>query len=178
LFFGYLTKYKGIELLIESFRSVSDNGLLLVVAGGEPDHATRESDHGMYINSLKAAAKTISQDIMFTGFLRETEFADYFCAADLVVFPYPEMHAASGPFCLALSYRRPFLVSRPFGSFYGIPEELTFEYNSLSLAARIRQLRTTQELRSLALRWGKSFMEGRTWDCVARETIHAYRSVS
>lgn len=174
LFFGYLARYKGLRILTEAFGLIANGDYVLFIAGGAPPLLRDNHTYAQSLADLKERAESISKDIVFTGFVPEPAIPVYFSAADLAVFPYPEMHACSGPFCLALSYDCPFVASRAFGQFYGIPRQLTFEYSTESLARKVAGFFKSADDRATALRWIKSSRNGRLWSDVAQQTRDLY----
>jgi D-inositol-3-phosphate glycosyltransferase len=81
LFFGLIRKYKGLELLLNSFALLKDQKLCLIVAGEFYE------DKSKYISLAKDLG--ISDDVIFTDrFIPDKEVKYYFSAADLVVQPY------------------------------------------------------------------------------------------
>lgn len=176
LFFGYLAGYKGLEILIEAFRFLDKNHYILFVAGGEPHHLRNNSLYIKRITHLKQTAHKISNNIIFTGFVPEKRISLYFSATDLIIFPYTEMHACSGAFCLALSYKCPFLASKVFTDFCGLPPELSFEYNAKLLGCKIAEFFESEDLRMIAVKWIEKFRNKRLWSNVAKRTSEVYRS--
>lgn len=136
LFFGYITGYKGLELLIDAFGCLDDKKYFLFIAGGEHPRLKNDIAYQQYVKSLKEKARKISKNIAFTGFVPEEKISLYFSAADLVLFPYKIAMASSGPLNLTFSYKKPFFVSKIFGKSIGI-NKLTFDDNPMKLAKKI-----------------------------------------
>lgn len=174
LFFGYLAGYKGLDILIKAFQFLQKDQYVLFIAGGEPHHLADNPLYVKYLAHMKQTAQRISKHIIFTGFVPEEKIAVYFSAADLVIFPYPEMHAFSGPFCFVLSYKCPFLVSKAFANFCGSPPELSFEYNAKSLANKITEFFKSEDFGVRAVEWIEKFKYPRLWSNVARHTMEVY----
>lgn len=109
LFFGFIRKYKGLDLLIEAvgkLRSEIDN-LKLVVAGEFYD------DSNEYLQLIKQHGLE-NNIILRSDFIPSEEVKYYFCAADIVVQPY---HTAtqSGVTQIAYHFARPMLVTNVGG---------------------------------------------------------------
>lgn len=174
LFFGYLAGYKGLDVLIEAFKYLDSDTYALHLAGTLPYHFRNNSRYLEYINNLKRRASSISKNIVFTGFIPEEKIPSYYSSCDLVIFPYPEMHASSGPFSLAVSYGCPFLASKAFADFYSSPPELSFDCNAVSLSKKIDQYFQNDTMRIAALQWLKDYGNKHLWHDVAERTVELY----
>lgn len=112
LFFGYITGYKGLELLIDAFDFLKgDEDFVLFIAGGEHPRLRGKRRYREYLRELRERARRVSDRIIFTGFVPEDMIPVYFSAADLVIFPYKFKISASGPESLARSFKKPVIVS-------------------------------------------------------------------
>lgn len=115
LYFGFVTWYKGADWLISQVRDlrlkVQGKKIKLIIAGGEA-YSLKERRYyqRFYQEQVKQAEE--SKNIMLTGFVPERQIGKYFQAADLVVFPYRGIIGASGALTYALSYQKPFILSR------------------------------------------------------------------
>jgi glycosyltransferase involved in cell wall biosynthesis len=104
LFFGLLRPYKGIDVLLEAWRSISDAELWIV---GHPR---------MPLAPLQARAPN---GVRFVPrYISDPELAAFFRRADLVVLPYvrTERFDQSGVMATALAFGKPLLLS-DIGSF-------------------------------------------------------------
>lgn len=174
LFFGYITGYKNVELLMESANFLKTRNWVMVIAGGAHPRLSDDLDYRKYLFDLREKALAISKDrILFRGFIAEEEVPLYFSAADLVVFPYTTAISSSGPICLAVSYKRPFLVSDSFKQVVKI-EELIFKADPQELASKIEAFFKNQALRYKALKYTKQLGSERSWSSVAKKTISIY----
>ena len=177
LFWGYLAGYKGLEVLIEAFRLLAGSGYKLIIAGGEHKHLRWNRRYRRFIDDCIEKAGSISGEITFTGFVPEEKIPLYFCAADLVIFPYPEMHACSGPFSLALAYQCDFIVSQAFASFYGLPSEASFEYDAVSLSRAINKFFQSEEISHTLKSWRHKYTGIWHWDNAAECTLKLYKEI-
>lgn len=103
LFFGAVRAYKNVETLVEAFREVTRDDVLLYIVG-QPNSKTL----------TERIADLARQDARVTlkfEFARAEDVPTYLGAADLVVLPYREV-LNSGSAMLALSCNRPVLVPR------------------------------------------------------------------
>ena len=100
LLFGRLDTYKGIARLVEAFAALQENAQLLI-AGNVVGNA---------LEPLDRVSPMVRQRIVVrAGFVPDTEVADLFAAADVVVLPYERIFA-SGGLLLALSAGRPVIA--------------------------------------------------------------------
>jgi len=101
LYFGYIKPYKGVEELIEAFRSLQDDKAVLLIAGRPLNQAIEQN-----IESLAAADPRIRT---FLRYLPDDEIQDFFRATDIAVFPFRQTQT-SGSLMLALSFGCPIIA--------------------------------------------------------------------
>jgi glycosyltransferase involved in cell wall biosynthesis len=175
LFFGYLTGYKGIELLIEAFDHLDDKDAVLIIAGGEHPRLKEDESYRKYIASLKKKAIDTGRNIIFTGFVPEEKIAIYFSAADVVVCPYTVFMSSSGPLSLSLAYAKPFLVSESYKGVIEL-EELIFRNDPRDLAEKIDLIiNTKSSIKENALNYSMNMRKERLWNTIANKTYEVYR---
>ena len=82
LFFGYVRKYKGLDLLLRALgeERVQKLGVKLIIAG-------EFFDEQKYYDDLIVECGIQDDVILRTGFIPEEEVKYYFCAADMVTQP-------------------------------------------------------------------------------------------
>jgi glycosyltransferase involved in cell wall biosynthesis len=105
LFFGYVRKYKGLDILIEAFPkilSVNPNAKLLIV--GEFYDDPKESTELIKKHKLEEKVKVINQ------FVPNEEVAKYYQASDLVILPYRSA-TQSGILNVAYGFYKPVIVT-------------------------------------------------------------------
>ena len=114
LLFGFVAWYKGTDLLIHLVKKQLSNGhkkdFELVIAGGPNPNHLDKAYYRRYLRSIENECK--KNGFIFTGFVPEKQIPYYFQASDLVVLPYRTLMSASGPLSLALSFKKPFLLSK------------------------------------------------------------------
>jgi len=105
LFFGFIRKYKGLDLLLKAFADerFRDKKIKLIVAG------EYYSDKEMY---EKIIVENELQDrlIMVERFIQDAEVKNFFCASDLVVQPYKSA-TQSGVTQIAYHFNKPMIVT-------------------------------------------------------------------
>lgn len=109
LFFGFIRKYKGLDLLLEAMRhpAIRKAGIKLLVAGEFYEDAS------FYTDLIKEHDLT-SACVMHTDFIPNSEVATYFNAADVVVQPY-RTATQSGISQMAYHFEKPMIVTNVGG---------------------------------------------------------------
>lgn len=116
LFFGFIRKYKGLDLLLEAMADerIRKAGIELIVAGEHYDDAS-------VYDQIITQHKLQSSVHLFTDFIPNSEVRYYFSAADLVVQPYK--HATqSGITQIAYSFEKPMVVTNVGGLAEVVPD--------------------------------------------------------
>lgn len=176
-FFGYITGYKNVELLIESASFLKTPNWVMIIAGGPHPRLSSDPDYLSYVSNLHEKALAISKDqILFKGFISEEEIPLYFSAADLIVFPYKISMHSSGPLSLAASYEKPFLITDVFRGIVS-SSDVVFKNDSRELASKIDTFFEDAEFQRRVLRCSKEFKKGRLWSDVSEKTYELYRKV-
>jgi D-inositol-3-phosphate glycosyltransferase len=105
LFFGFVRKYKGLDLMLKAMGDsrIKAMGIKLIIAGEFYDDKTEYTD---LIADL-GIAKNI---IMKSDFIPANKVKDYFCAADMITQTY-RTATQSGVTQIAYSFDRPMLVT-------------------------------------------------------------------
>lgn len=114
--FGFLTWYKSSDWLIDIFSEFAQKhpgqkDFKLVLAGGESPTQKDSPHYQEFYKKLQNKAAEYPDTISIAGFVPEEEIQKHFEHADLVVLPYRVLMSSSGPLSLAISYRRPFILS-------------------------------------------------------------------
>jgi glycosyltransferase involved in cell wall biosynthesis len=109
LFFGFIRKYKGLDLLLEAMaeKSIKDAGIKLLVAGEFYE------DEKPYLDLIaeKGLEATV---ILHTRFIPDSEVRYYLCAGDFVIQSYRNA-TQSGVTPLAYYFERPMVVTNVGG---------------------------------------------------------------
>lgn len=138
LFFGFIRKYKGLDILFDAMKIVGSHTqtatIKLLVAGEFYD------DPKPYEEQAKEAGIT-DKLIMHTNFIKDSDVKYYLCAADVLVQPY--RHATqSGVTPLAYHFEIPMIVTNVGGLPAMVPDNkagLVAEPNAESLAKKIAE---------------------------------------
>ncbi len=134
LFFGFIRKYKGLDLLFEAMADerIKQSGIKLLVAG---EFYEDEKKYQEQIDTLGIR----NQLILRTGFIADDEVKNYLCAADAVIQPYRNA-TQSGVSPLAYHFKKPMIVTNVGGLPALVPHEkagLVTEPDSKSIADSI-----------------------------------------
>lgn len=134
LFFGFIRKYKGLDLLLQAMAlpEMKEQGIKLLVAGEFYEDAKPYQD---LINELGIAG----QLILRTDFIPDSEVRYYLCAADAVIQPYRNA-TQSGVTPLAYHFEKPMVVTNVGGLPSLVPHEkvgLVVEPEPAAIAAGI-----------------------------------------
>ncbi len=147
LFFGFIRKYKGLDILLDAMKMVKDKAALqklpaikLLVAGEFYEDAQP------YLQQIKDNG---IEDVVIlrTDFVPDNEVKYYLCAADVVVQPYRNA-TQSGVTPLAYHFDKPMIVTNVGGLTAMVPDGkagLVAEPDATSLTEKIMQFYETGE---------------------------------
>ena len=147
LFMGYLTGYKGIDLLIDGFSEyckLNKNAFLIIGAGKHP----KLKDDKNYLKEYKRLedkAKSLIPENQFRwiGFIDECDIINYYSACDIALAPYTIAMSSSGPLSLAIGYEKPFLASDVFDKI--LPIGTIFKKTSEDLSQKLKEFFENQD---------------------------------
>ena len=138
LFFGFIRKYKGLDILLEAMKILylkfKIQNLKLLIAG---EFYEDEKNYQELLNypSIK------DNLILHTNFIPDSEVKYYLCAADCVVQPYRSA-TQSGVTPLAYHFEKPMIVTNVGGLPSLVPDKkvgLIAEPNAESIAEKIAE---------------------------------------
>ncbi|MFP5042000.1 glycosyltransferase [Parasediminibacterium sp. JCM 36343] len=142
LFFGFIRKYKGLDLLLQAMQILKAHqqngqfkGCKLLVAGEYYE------DRKLYDDLIKELAIE-DQLILRTDFISDSEVRFYLSAADFVIQPYRNA-TQSGVTPLSYHFEKPMLVTNVGGLPALVPDGkvgLVAEPNPEAIAAKIEEL--------------------------------------
>jgi glycosyltransferase involved in cell wall biosynthesis len=170
LFFGLLRPYKGIDTLLEAFRSLRGAELWIV---GNPR---------MSLGPLRELAEGAAGTVRFVPrFITDPEIPAYFRRADLVVLPYRDVEH-SGVLYTALAFGKP-MVLTAVGGFTEIAEEqgaarLVPPEDAAALSTAMAELIADEGARSELAAAARRAAEGPfSWDAIGGETLRLYEGL-
>lgn len=132
LFFGFIRKYKGLDLLLEALSKITNPNLKLIIAGEFYEDSKPYLD---LIEQLNLQDKIILK----TNFITDSEVKYYFCASNVVIQPYKSA-TQSGVTPLAYHFEIPMIVTNVGGLTGMVPNGkvgLIAEPNAESVAEKI-----------------------------------------
>lgn len=136
LFFGFIRKYKGLDLLLEAMQEIKKDPrhIKLMVAG---EYYEDEKEYNELITRLNIGDSLI----MRTQFIPDSEVKFYLCAADVVVQPYRNA-TQSGVTPLAYHFEVPMVVTNVGGLPSLVPHDkvgLVCEPNPAAIATAVKE---------------------------------------
>jgi len=177
LFFGQIKEVKGLDLLLEAMPPVLANvpEAVLLVAGRP--WKCEFSSYKEQIDRLGIEASCVTH----IRFIPDEEVATYYAVADIVVLPYRCIYQ-SGVLLMAMSYRKPVLVSDLPGMLDIVQDGETgfvFKKNdSASLAAKLSSVLMDNEGLLRVSDKGYTFIvTHHDWNAIGRRTAALYEAV-
>ncbi|TCJ19289.1 glycosyltransferase [Flaviaesturariibacter flavus] len=136
LFFGFIRKYKGLDLLLEAMAEapLRDSDIRLLVAG---EFYEDEAPYREIIRNKGIADKVI----LHTRFIADPAVRQYLCAGDFIVQPYRNA-TQSGVTPLAYYFERPMVVTNVGGLPDLVPDHecgIVCEPNPASIAEAVAE---------------------------------------
>lgn len=134
LFFGFIRKYKGLDILLDAFKILKEQKQIpkLLIAGEFYE------DRKSYDEQIEKLAVKDNL-VLHTDFIPDGEVKNYFCAADVVIQPYRNA-TQSGVTPLAYHFEIPMIVTNVGGLPAMVPDDkvgLVAEPTAESLANKI-----------------------------------------
>jgi glycosyltransferase involved in cell wall biosynthesis len=179
LFVGYLTGYKGIDLLIEGYaqyvKRYDSKALLLIGAGKHPKLKDDENYIKNSYNRLveKAKVNLDAGSYKWVGFVSEDELSTYYSAASVTVFPYTVSMSSSGPMALSIAYETPFIASDVFEGTINNDKNL-FKQNPNALSEKLKSVLSNSKA---SLRDIQYMREERQWSSVGLQHLKYYKKI-
>lgn len=136
LYFGFLSMYKSLDLLIEGFKkaNLGKHKACLLIAGSIPKRLKNDTKYKQYIKRYKSSTKGYSI-IWDTRFINDNELKTYFTRSSALILPYKYLVSASGPLTFAINSNLCVLASKSFNDV--IQDDLIFGSSSTDLAKYI-----------------------------------------
>ena len=173
LFFGIITKYKGLDLLLDAFSRLESGlpGIRLLIAGRVSQEYLNEFN--TLINSYSSPKITA-----ITRHVNEEEIELLFKASDVVVLPYTEA-SQSGVLFMSYAFGKP-VIAPALGGFPSDIEPsktgLLFKpFSSESLAETIREYHENWNSDSSYIR--EFAQRNYSWDSSAECIVNIYEQV-
>lgn len=167
-FVGQLRRYKGVEALCRTFRTLRNENARLLIAGAATDDMAA---------AVRAAAESDPRITFHPAFVQDADLHVYLRAADLVVLPFVDV-MNSGSALLALSFDVPILVPstatlRELRDAVG--SEWVFTYDggitTGTLSGAIDAVPSTRRV-------GRAPLDSMAWPTIAQQTLNAMRAIA
>jgi len=178
LFFGQIKDTKGLDVLLEAAPDVArEIPEVTFLIAGRP----WKSDFSRY-EALIDRLGIRDRCVLHTRFIPHTDVACYYAAADVVVLPYRRIYQ-SGVILMAMSYRRPVVVSDIPGMTATVTDGnngYVFRQGSKEALSKrlIRVLRDDDERDQVAGRALKYIQENHDWGQIGKRTSELYHEVA
>ncbi|KYK23668.1 hypothetical protein AYK24_07245 [Thermoplasmatales archaeon SG8-52-4] len=175
LFFGYIRKYKGLDVLINAFSLIHNqikDAFLLIV--GQPYKESWDNyEKLLKVNNLEKCSK------VELGFIPESEIEYYFSAADIVALPYIYLDTHGGVGALALAFKKPLVVTDVGGLPEYVKDKKVIAYpkNPEDLALKIIRVLNNKQFKKKLSNDSKKLSIELNWDEIADKTIKIYNSL-
>ena len=179
LFFGYIRKYKGVDLLFDAFESAArKNPRLHLIIAGAPDKASTAEWCRKQITGRGLQDRVLLRDF----FIAPDMVGTYFSACDAVVLPYKEI-SHSGVVHLAHSFAKPVIVTRVGDFEETIADGRTgfiLESNTAEALSETMLAAMKDKMRLAAMgREARRFSDAEySWSSIALKTRQAYESLA
>jgi glycosyltransferase involved in cell wall biosynthesis len=142
LFMGYLTGYKGLDLLLEGFAKylAQDPKAYLIIGSCKHPKLQNDPDYLSEYHRLEDMAKKLipKTSYRWVGFIDEADIVYYYSASDVSVYPYTISMSSSGPMAIALGYGKPFIASDVFEGVFG-QSKILFKRTASSLSEKLKE---------------------------------------
>jgi glycosyltransferase involved in cell wall biosynthesis len=175
LFFGYIWKYKGLDVMLKSLvlvkKELNDVVLLIV---GLPFNDWK--DYEKMIDGLDISKHVVTK----LGYVPDSDVKIFFSASDICVFPYKEpFDTHGGAPALAISFKKPIIVT----DIGGLPEYV-LDKNAISdpedvesLAKNIVNVLTNQKLLKKLSKDSEDLSKKLSWKNISEKTVGVYNKL-
>lgn len=170
LFFGFIRKYKGLDILIEALKHLP-NDIELIVAG---EVYGSFEDYQMAIDNNRVADRVH----LFNNYIGDNEVHLYFSAADVCVLPYRSA-TQSGITSIAYNFDMPLIATNT-----GSLSEVITPYNSGIMVEEITPIAITEAVKEFynnditQYKTGiQSFKDKANWEYFARGILKLYKEL-
>jgi glycosyltransferase involved in cell wall biosynthesis len=183
-YFGFLNESKGGETLFRALSRLNASGerVKLLMIGGKV--GSSDPTNPPYLRKMEALIGELGLEsrVAWTDYVEGSEVSANFWACDICVLPYRDgVSFRRGTLMAALAHGMPIVSTQPT---LAIPEIVEGENMALvppgdaeALAARIRDLAASPQLRSRLERGAAELAQRFSWEFVAERTLGLYERV-
>jgi len=173
LMFGNLRPYKGVEDLVLAFKKAKKivPSLFLIIAG--KPWAKQIKDH------ICQELGNCTSCLLKLDYVPSSEIKKYFFASDLVVLPYKDFAAQSGPGNIALAFQKPLIVSDTGGLAELVLDKSAIfsSGNSEELAHKISSIVSDEKLLKKLEKDSGLLKRKYSWESIAKLTLKVYNEL-
>jgi len=168
-YLGFISEYKGLEVLIEAMAKVPKTALL--IGGGW--HTEIETT---YINKLRQKSfDLLPNRVQWLGFVPDEKMSTAYGAMDMVVYP-SRYSTESGALLTAISHGKAVIASN-LAPFREKADILWTFKDADDLTKKIRKLLRNAEVRKNLEENAKRYAQENSWANVAKKHIELYESI-
>ena len=180
LFFGSIRKYKGLDVLLESFEiaHLTQRNLRLLIVGELEPYDGKDR---AYFESWITDRNLLSEVVFQEGYVPMSEVANVFDACDVVVLPYLKTYQ-SGVVHLAYSSKKPVIATKTGGLQdvvqNGVSGVLVEPGDSRLLAEAVVEFsKETRQAAEMGRRAYELSLTDFSWSSIAKSTRVVYESL-
>lgn len=178
-FFGYISKYKGLEFLFEEFNEYlkeHPKSVLLIAGSIHPDYLTNP-ELCAYIEKLKAMVRESNGRIVWFGTVTDEQINHFYDLIDCMILPYRQTNGGSYVLSITIGTETPFLVSEALRPLIQ-NDAFTFNFYKNSLKKRMEAFSNRNlHTESHAQMFVQELKRKRVWPVVAEKTSQLYESL-
>ncbi len=177
LYFGYITRYKGIDILIKAFKKIEGSKFVLLLGGAPHPRLKNDPEYLKFWNSVNEEMSEDSR-IKFVGFIPDQILSTYISASDVVVFPYVASFSTGGPMNITLGHHRPIIASCVSSFSDMLPAAAVFKTGSVADLYLVLSKALMDDAFRLELsECTRGIADDRSWEKVAQTTAELYFSL-
>ncbi len=181
LYFGVISEYKNIPLLLETFSGLQDTNRKLILAGKIDGSIESQMQY-----KIRLQCSQLTNVILDERFIPEEEISTIFSLCDIVILPYDKTSMQnSGAMIQAFSNGKPVIIPE-FGYVLDIKEKdfvFSYDYNSPESEKRELMIQINNavnrkdKLKSLGI-LAKEFADTElNWNLIGKKIVQAYKNI-
>ena len=181
LYFGIISEYKNIPLLLKVFNQLQNSDVKLILTGRIDKNMETDMQ-----NKIRLICRQMSNVVLDERFIPEEEVSTIFSLCDIVILPYDKTSMQnSGAMIQAFSNAKPVIISE-FGYVLDIKDKdfvFSYDYNSPESEKRELMVQINNaiskkaELKNLGI-LAKEFADIElNWNMIGKRIVEAYKNI-
>lgn len=181
LYFGIISEYKNIPLLLKVFNQLQNSDVKLILTGRIDKNMETDMQ-----NKIRLICRQMSNVVLDERFIPEEEVSTIFSLCDIVILPYDKTSMQnSGAMIQAFSNAKPVIISE-FGYVLDIKDKdfvFSYDYNSPESEKRELMVQINNaiskkaELKNLGI-LAKEFADTElNWNMIGKRIVEAYKNI-